>query len=820
MKLETGSLLANRYRLLEQLGYGGFSEVWKAEDTLVKDIIALKIFVPGTGLDTRGIEMFSHEFKLLRHIHHPNLLRAEHFGVYNRRPYLEVEYMPNQSCKNRIGEFKERDVPRFLLQVAGALDYLLGQDPPVLHLDIKPENILIDVKLNFRLADFGISTLFRQTLSKHSGTDIRNAGTGPYMPPECFEKDISRRLVSPARDIFSLGITLFELLTGELPFGELGGIALISGAPVPDLPVNFSPGLNRLVKSCLSRVPSVRPTAHQLIKAAENYTATGKWIEDLDNEQPQMTTTQTKTDQNTTQPLYDEAESANIRKAASTSKKTKRPLMAGLIILIMLITAYSIYRITDYWHRNETSTAGPETSESHVVVIPKDTLSSDQNQEIVVPAKLPVVVTARVNKITSTSAVCGGKIMADGGSKISESGIYISIHQTIEYHREGAIKGIAIPPKKFHIQTIQNGIFDTCITGLEPNTEYTVTAYAVNQFGTGYGEEVKFISLPKPENNPDKSEKVSLKPADFEVEISNVTSNSASAGVMITPNPAKILFCGICWSAKAEPTIADNNKMFPAWGKIHKFNFYIENLKSNTVYHARAFAITREDTVYGETIPFITLLYYEVGSVTDIDGNTYRTVIIGSQEWMAENLRVTHFNDGSEINNLSNYRHKQLPYGDSLKLYKVDTLNKIDKQEYFKSGYHENKYGKLYNYDAVKQGLCPEGWHVPEDYEWDVLIGYLGGDKIAGGRLKEADTLHWASPNTGATNFSGFSALPGGMYKDGRLFDLYKKAYFYSSYRRAIILSSDSEVIGDNMIINKKKYWTNDIGMSVRCLKN
>ncbi len=158
--------------------------------------------------------------------------------------------------------------------------------------------------------------------------------------------------------------------------------------------------------------------------------------------------------------------------------------------------------------------------------------------------------------------------------------------------------------------------------------------------------------------------------------------------------------------------------------------------------------------------------------VTDYDGNTYETVTIGTQTWMAENLKTTHYKDGSVIPNITNNSEwgglSTGAYGD----YNNDPAN-------------ANTYGRLYNWYAAvdSRGVCPEGWHVPTDAEWTVLTDYLGGTTVAGGKLKETGTSHWNSPNTGATNESGFTALPGG-YRDlsnGNYLDMGSYGYFWSS---------------------------------------
>ena len=138
-------------------------------------------------------------------------------------------------------------------------------------------------------------------------------------------------------------------------------------------------------------------------------------------------------------------------------------------------------------------------------------------------------------------------------------------------------------------------------------------------------------------------------------------------------------------------------------------------------------------------------------SVTDIEGNVYRTVRIGSQVWMAENLKTTQFNDGQPIPNVTGNSQWENLSTPAYCWYNNDVQNK-------------NIFGGLYNWYAVNTGrLAPEGWHVPTSEEWTTLINYLGGENIAGGKLKETGTDHWLSPNTGATNETGFSAIGAGV---------------------------------------------------------
>ncbi len=167
-------------------------------------------------------------------------------------------------------------------------------------------------------------------------------------------------------------------------------------------------------------------------------------------------------------------------------------------------------------------------------------------------------------------------------------------------------------------------------------------------------------------------------------------------------------------------------------------------------------------------------------NVTDVDGNVYNVVIIGKQGWMKENLKVTHYSDGTEIQNVT---------GTS----EWAALTSGAWSEYNNSASAGATYGKLYNGFAVETGkLCPAGWRVPTDDDWTELMDFLGGQSVAGGHIKQTGTSLWKTPNEGATNSSGFTALPAGFRGPTGL--------FYQNAEVAIWWSSSSEA-------DKLPYW-------------
>ncbi|MFZ4401314.1 MAG: protein kinase domain-containing protein [Bacteroidales bacterium] len=363
--LKPNEIFDNRYQLLNKLGSGGFSEVWLAADTDSADMqVALKIFAPGSGLDADGLKIFSNEYSLVFNLNHAHLLKPMHFSKCEGMPYLVIQFMPKGSCQKLCGKMTENDLARFIIQISDALKYLHSQQPQIIHQDIKPDNVLMDANGNFLLTDFGISTKIRRTLTKSMGNQTSSSGTTAYMAPERFSKELTERAPINANDIFSLGVTLFELLTDELPYGEHGGIIAITGVEAANLPPSFSENLGLLIAACLEKETWKRPTAEELFTSAKIYTKTGQWqlparIEG--NKQKQKIVKEPIIPKITEKPKVRETVQIPVNKAETEKKQpiAKSPSVSYLKYILYLGIAISLILTINYFVKNN----GPSAEE-------------------------------------------------------------------------------------------------------------------------------------------------------------------------------------------------------------------------------------------------------------------------------------------------------------------------------------------------------------------------------------------------------------------------------------------------------------------------
>jgi uncharacterized protein (TIGR02145 family) len=285
--------------------------------------------------------------------------------------------------------------------------------------------------------------------------------------------------------------------------------------------------------------------------------------------------------------------------------------------------------------------------------------------------------------------------------------------------------------------------------------------------------------------------------------LANVTSVSADCGGVISSDGGDYISArGVCWDDKPDPTI--NASITSDGAGTGSFSSKMKGLTGGTSYYVRAYATNSAGTSYGNEFIFIT-------PVTDVEGNIYNTVTIGNQVWTTSNLKTTRLNDNSPIPRIEDNSPWSSLHTYAYCWYKNDeSSNKIT-------------YGALYNWYAVNTGkLCPYGWHVPDESEWVALTNYLGGEWVASGKLKEQGTVHWESPNTGASNDYGFSALPGGYRTGLSSGSFYTRTYYgwwWSSTEadsigaRARVMTYDASELVSGKGLKKNGY-------SVRCIKD
>lgn len=242
-----------------------------------------------------------------------------------------------------------------------------------------------------------------------------------------------------------------------------------------------------------------------------------------------------------------------------------------------------------------------------------------------------------------------------------------------------------------------------------------------------------------------------------------ITQTTAVTGGNVTSDGGgAVTTRGVCWSRATAPSLADDHTSDGTG--TGSFASDLTNLAPNTTYHARAYATNVAGTGWGNEVTFATLPSLPDTTVTDVDGNVYRTIKIGDQVWMAENLRVTRYRNGDPLPKVTGNSAWAALDAPAYCWYGNDSTA------------HGATYGALYNWyavDSVANGhrsVCPSGWHIPSEAEWTILTTSLGGIDVAGGKMKEAGTSHWLPPNAGATNESRFCGLPGGYrgYTNGR----------------------------------------------------
>jgi len=287
--------------------------------------------------------------------------------------------------------------------------------------------------------------------------------------------------------------------------------------------------------------------------------------------------------------------------------------------------------------------------------------------------------------------------------------------------------------------------------------------------------------------------------------VNTITLTSVKcAGRIISDGGAVITVSGVCWDTAHSPIITDCKTTDGA--ASGSYTSSVTGLIPNTTYYIRAYATNSAGTGYANE----RIVKTGNSTVIDADGNLYYTIIIGTQEWMIENLKTTKYRNGDQIQ----YTPDEDAQWDTLTIGAYCNKNNDTNVS--------NTYGKLYNWYAVSdaRNIAPTGCHIPSDAEWNILENYLGGSDIAGGKMKEAGLTHWAYPNTGADNSSGFMALPSGSRPYSGVSDIGISAYWWSSDDSSAThaWARQLDIYGAYIVRNYAYKWK--VGFSVRCLKD
>lgn len=414
---------------------------------------------------------------------------------------------------------------------------------------------------------------------------------------------------------------------------------------------------------------------------------------------------------------------------------------------------------------------------------------SDTIKAEITPIFPITITTGQPIDVGATTAKVSGNITSDGGGMVTSRGIcYSSITRNPTVNNSKTTEGTGI------------GQFTSTLSGLLIGTEYFARAYGENSRGIVYGKEITFVTSGIPSITTTSASQIT-------------TTSFKSGGVIELDGGLEVIARGVCWSTSPSPTTA-NSKTNDGTG-IGTFTSEVTGLKKFTTYYLRSYATNIYTTVYGEEIIVRTLNEPTFGlGVSDIEGNFYKSVIIGNQEWMAENLKTTKLNDG-----------KPILFGDvNLHWEGTFTINYPVYTWYNNDSINRTTYGGFYNWYCVEtKKLCPTSWHVPSREEWILLETFLGGDySKAGGPLKQVGTTYWNFPNIGATNETGFNAIPAGFRSRSNFYLLGMSALFWTSTTtpntsfnaRPVWIYNSGTILYLNEDASKVD------GLSIRCVKD
>jgi len=319
-----------------------------------------------------------------------------------------------------------------------------------------------------------------------------------------------------------------------------------------------------------------------------------------------------------------------------------------------------------------------------------------------------------------------------------------------------------------------------------------------------------------------RKEKVKA-PVIFTISAANITASTASSGGSISDDGGSaISSSGVCWSTSLNPDITGNTTTDGS--AIGSFFSSVTGLSPVTTYYLRSYASNSAGTFYGNEISFVTSVANSV--MTDIDGNIYGTVTIGSQVWMKENLKVTRYSNGDLITTTTPST--------------LDITEQLPKYQWAYNGVENltTRYGRLYTWAAATDSrkICPVVWHLPSDAEWTVLTNYLvnngygfggSGEQIAKSLAATTDWVNTSYPGSpgfdfSSNNSSGFEGLPAGfrLPADLHFYGLGEWCMWWSATPIDDWNAWPREIVNAQNTVVKDSWWYKSTGFSVRCLKD
>lgn len=398
--------------------------------------------------------------------------------------------------------------------------------------------------------------------------------------------------------------------------------------------------------------------------------------------------------------------------------------------------------------------------------------------------------TSMTSAATTNAATAVGNTTATLNGIVNAAGSSTTV--SFEYGTSTSY-GTTVTALQSPVTGTANTAVSAAITGLTPGLNYHFRVKAVSGGGTTYGSDLTFTTLQPPAAATSAATAVSSTSATL-----NGTADANNSSTTVTFEYGETTSYGTGVAADQSPVTGDTET------SVSKA---ISGLSASTTYHYRVKAVSAGGTVYGNDAEFTTSA--DLPTVSDYEGNIYNIITIGTQEWMQKNLMVTHYSTGDAISNVTDNTAWSGLTTDAFCWYNNDQAA------------YKGTYGALYNWYTVidVRNVCPAGWHVPTDAEWTTLTTYLGGISAAGGKLKESGTAHWASPNEGATNETGFTALPGGNRYFNGAFEYTGSIgdwWSFSGTDATMALSRGMyHHIGSVSVDNHDKR----IGFSIRCLK-